>query len=318
MEKILKNSEEYTNYDFAENWDQIVGLLKNQTFFDKIYEKIVIEYILSIDNVKKRKEFYNKREEILKKRSVSPSLSLSYETYGKVYDAVFYTVEATKDPRINWNDHSYFTTKQTPGCCESTFYDYASRKLFDDFLKSVKILWADNAYLIWHWIPIGVSSHSSFYWDNKELSHFYNEHVGLAIANKLMPDKKWEIVTSQHHKTIVCIEDKLFFDIMMWGECNINTYINNLCFNKNEKYVDNKIIAKKIIDLISGKDYKNSKSLSNAFDDYFDSLDPEIPKVNPETDMKNDSEIDSEDEEVVSEDEEVVSKDDKNDFYHYL
>jgi hypothetical protein len=106
-----------------------------------------------------------------------------------------------------------------------------------EIMKKIDLDWDFNKNSIHDWIPVGEC-------------HFYNKHFGLMVAKKLMPDKNWEVVTTETHTTVVCMEDKLFFDILIWGSCNLEIYMNNTVFGEETPYVDNETVAQKIINLI--------------------------------------------------------------------
>lgn len=47
---------------------------------------------------------------------------------------------------------------------------------------------------------------------------WYNLTFGLTLARKLYPDYNWECISSSKHRTVVCFEQKMVFDILYFDE----------------------------------------------------------------------------------------------------
>lgn len=238
MEYILKDSHKYANYDFAENWDKILIFFADKSFFDKLYRPIIKEY----------KRIYGKYDVrctrlLVANKSIPPrELSSSDETAiicNEIYNKfiterdqrisceMWRLYESMEQPPVSMRDEEYFN---------HNIYNKWNNAFRGEVMKKLDLDWDFNIDSIHHWIPMGQC-------------HFYNKHFGLMVANKLMPDKKWEVVTTETHTTVVCIEDKLFFDILIWGACNLTIYMNNRVFGEKTPYVDNKTVAQEIINL---------------------------------------------------------------------
>jgi hypothetical protein len=57
---------------------------------------------------------------------------------------------------------------------------------------------------LFHYVPFGTC-------------HWWNPMVSLYLARKVCPKKQWVIAKGPKHTTIVCLEEKLVFDILYWG-----------------------------------------------------------------------------------------------------
>jgi len=244
MEYILKNSSEFTNYDFAENWDKISALFTDKSFFNNLYRPIVKEY----------KKIYGDYDKRNTKTLVTNKLIPPYELSGGdgttiMCNEIYEKFIVKRDQRIPcemWSLYESMEQSPFPMHQEEYLNNYVYHKWKNTFraevMKKINLDWDHNINSIHHWIPVC-------------RCHFYNKHFGLMVAKKLMPDKKWEVVTTGTHTTVVCFEDKLFFDILIWGSRNLTTYMNNIVFDEKTPYVDNKTVAQNIIYLLN--DYKN-------------------------------------------------------------
>jgi len=236
MDNILKETDVYVNYDFATNWDKIVKLLKNKRFFNKIYGPIIDEYKFLKKHDTREKEY------LYKNKSIEPSDLSSKDFMFTILNDICDKLIRIKDPRIPteilenyWPD--YNTSDEENSDDDDKIIDYGI-----EIMKSLYLDWTIDKYSIHHWIPNGNC-------------HFFNAHFGLMVANKLMPDKKWKIFSTDSHTTIVCFEDKIFFDILVWGCSNLSIYLNNQIFNETSEFIDNNKIAEEIIDELYAQKY---------------------------------------------------------------
>ncbi len=238
MQNILAHSDKYKNYDFLQNWDKIVDILKDEIFFKKIYEPIVKNY--------KMFHLHDKRKLIYSKKLIAPSELSSYDVDANLYNMIYKNI-TTKNNKLLPKEmlDEYKKMNRCPididpdDYYNSDMYNEWYVKFYSRIMDEFNISWKINPYAIWHWIPAGQC-------------HFFNKHFGLKVAKKLMPDKIWQLIVTDTHTTVVCIEDKLFFDLLLWGCSNKETYMKNVVLKRNCKYINNDEIGKDIIILLNG------------------------------------------------------------------
>jgi hypothetical protein len=227
MEKILSDTSDYTNYDFTNNWNKIIELLRNDLFFNELYKPIINEY------KSKRKDEKRKRTYLYENRIISPA-ELSFSNYcnGLQCD-IFNKLMSTRDPIVPkelWNEYDKMNFD---GDDIDKYYNWITT-FYDKVLGFINFNWKDDCYAIHHWIPV-------------DQCHFYNAHFGLKMAKMLMPKLKWDVVSTDNHTTVVNFKNKLFFDILIWGANNLTIHMNNTIFNEKNIYISDKKIAKAII-----------------------------------------------------------------------
>lgn len=227
IENHINNISEYTNYDFGKNWNIIVDILKNDYIFNKI------------NDLYNHNDLPNDNYKIL----FSPSeRSQSHKSlwYYNILEDIAIKLLDDKDSTILSNLENEYEN----GVIEYEKYVDIKDQIFDNILYENKLNWKSNKYNIIHYIPLG-------------LCHEWNPLFGYTIARKIMPDYKWELLITDNHTTIVCYEQKLFFDILLWGSSNCKNYVSNMILGTKYKLISNKKIANNIYDLLIDRSFIN-------------------------------------------------------------
>jgi hypothetical protein len=235
---ILKEKDNYANYDFAKNWYKIVKLLKNDKFFHALYDPMIKHYKNRIKSI----------NDAINQISIVPSSLSSRAAYCTALDMIYERAVECEDSRITddkWNEYNANNNNANNNNANNPSYDsddefiIFEESFMNHVLDQLNVSWQRDKYQIMHWIPVGEC-------------HYFNKHFGLKVAKKLMPDKKWKIITTKTHTTVVCVDDKLFFDILLWNCSNGSKYNNIIIFGDKVEYASNELIANNIIDLLLG------------------------------------------------------------------
>ena len=212
MQEILDNRDEYQNYDFLQNWDKIVDLLKDDNFFKKLYKPIIKDY----------KELHpsDKRKYMYAKKIIAPSKLTTYDGDANMFLMIYENITSKKHnklPKEMLDEYKKMNKCPIDIDPDDYYNDDLYREWYMKFYNRVmdeyNISWSENPYAIpfGHWIPDGQC-------------HFFNKHFGLKVAIKLMPDKKWQVIVTDTHTSVVRIEDKLFLTYC-FGDAAIKKYL---------------------------------------------------------------------------------------------
>lgn len=191
--KLVRNKKFY-NWDFGSNWDKVLPHLQTKEFSCLI--SIIYDYY--------------KRDGMLMNvnyNNICPSSDLTRK------DSC-YTLKSEYFDMVKANRNLYPNIGQELWD-ELDSLDPDSDDYDDDEEISEKIISMtgfDNLNKLHNWMPFGEC-------------HTWNKTFGYWLAQKIFPNKKWQVVSTDYHTTVVSLENNLMFDILAWGWSYRDKYV---------------------------------------------------------------------------------------------
>jgi hypothetical protein len=203
----FQSGQPFQNYDFGENWDKVVQVLKSEPLHSTIQKKIKEEAYFNYSTMGFHLDF-NPVGQTVPREQYYDILARRYGPRGTsviLQDRVFVPLNA-----VSLESDPFNVT-----ICDIVEYGerIGDSRISEDMKKLIS---AGNGYLHSRELDaqldiLGISLQRNPYWIGhwsiSQTCFFTNKHVSLPVARILFPEKDWCLVEGCDHCTVMCPED---------------------------------------------------------------------------------------------------------------